>query len=219
MREDLTNKRFNKLLVTSFCESRKGRKYWNCLCSCGNKTVASTRDLRSSRKKSCGCLEHSSKYTKHNLSHTRIYSILKGMKGRCLNPKNKDYAKYGGRGIKICDEWLDPKNGVLNFFNWAKANGYADNLSIDRINVNGNYSPNNCRWASIKEQSNNTRFNHFLTYKGETKTIKQWSELFGIEKNALRGRIVRGWSIEDALNIPTNSQTKLSLRKITQEEK
>jgi len=212
-RPNLVGNKYSMLTVISFNSSRKGRYYWNCKCDCGNNTVVCTRDLRSFRIKSCGCLIDKHRYKKHGLSNSRLYHIYRGMKGRCCNPNNKDYKNYGGRGIKICNEWLDKKNGFINFVNWALSNGYKDNLSIDRINVNGDYCPSNCHWASIKEQGNNTRKNTLLTYNGQTKTLQQWSEFAGINKTTLRGRILRGWSLEDAFNIPCDSKLRLSYRK------
>lgn len=135
------------------------------------------------------------------------------MKGRCYNPKNKDYENYGGRGIKICDSWLNEKDGVINFYKWAMGNGYSEKLTIDRIDVNGNYCPENCRWVSIKEQSNNKRQNFIIEFDGKKLTAKQWSEITGISDVTLRQRIKLGWNTEDALNFPTDSKTRLSYRK------
>lgn len=212
-RTDLVGQKFSLLTVSSLAYSRNGRLYWNCTCECGENTIVCTRNLRTFRIKSCGCLEHIAKYKKHNLSRTRIYTILKGMKGRCYNPNNKDYKNYGGRGIRICDSWLDKENGVKNFYNWAINNGYSENLSIDRIDVNGNYCPENCRWLSIKGQSNNRRGNFYIEYKDKRLTAKQWSEITGINSATLIQRIKLGWNIEDVFNIPTDSKTKLSFRK------
>lgn len=208
-RPNLVGQKFNMLTVISLNSSRNGRYYWNVKCDCGNASVVCTRDLRSNKIKSCGCLIDAHRYKKHGLTKSRLYNIHKGMKGRCYNKNNKDYNNYGGRGIKICDEWMDKEKGFINFVNWALSNGYKENLSIDRINVNGNYCAENCRWATIKEQSNNTRNNMFLSYNGEEKTLEQWSELFGINKTTLRGRILRGWSLEDAFNTPCDSKNKI----------
>jgi len=156
---DLTGHKYNKLTVIKLHHKtqkytidgkKKGHQYfWLCKCDCGNETIIPTSNLRKGLIKSCGCL----KYT-HHLSNTRLYRIYIGMKTRCYNSKSLSYKDYGGRGITICQEWLDD---FMNFYNWAKDNGYSDNLSIDRINVNGNYEPSNCRWATQEEQSNNTR--------------------------------------------------------------
>ncbi len=119
------------------------------------------------------------------------------MKGRCYKPTSKRFHAYGARGIKVCDEWLS----FENFCEWSLSNGYSDDLTIDRINNDGNYEPSNCRWTTMKTQANNRRTNHFLTYKGETHTLKEWAEITGINYNTLVGRINRlGWSIEKTLN-------------------
>lgn len=136
------------------------------------------------------------------MSNTRIYRCWDRMKHRCYNSKNKDYRHYGGRGIKVCDEWLDDTWGFTNFYYWAMNNGYSDNLTIDRIDVNGNYEPLNCRWATIIEQRNNMRSNVVLTYKGETHNLKQWSKILGLNYRTLCLRYERGWSVDTILNTP-----------------
>ncbi len=124
---------------------------------------------------------------------------LCGMKRRCYKPQDKSYKDYGGRGISVCDEWMDKKHGHKNFQEWAIANGWKKGLSIDRIDNNGNYSPDNCRWATPKQQSNNTRFNRLVTINGETKTLSEWADFVGISQRAMTGRIEAGWSEEDLL--------------------
>ena len=118
------------------------------------------------------------------------------MKDRCFNPKNIHYSYYGGRGITVCNEW---KNSFKEFYTWANTHGYADDLSIDRINKDGNYTPENCRWANAKTQSNNTSNNKFITYKGVTKTIGQWANEIGVSWDTLAWRIEKGWSLDKAL--------------------
>lgn len=131
---------------------------------------------------------------KHGSSNTRLYNIWFGMKRRCQDPKHKDYPRYGARGIKICEEW---KNDFLPFKQWALSHGYSDKLTLDRIDCNSNYEPFNCRWVIVKEQGNNRRSNRFITYKGETKTVKQWADELGIERHALLYRL-NNWSVEEA---------------------
>ena len=144
----------------------------------------------------CSC---SYKYEQHiEKGKTRLYNIWCNMKARCYNQKNHRYPLYGGRGIKVCDEWV---NNYNNFYKWAVKNGYQDNLTIDRIDVDGNYEPNNCRWTTQKEQCNNQRRNHYLTYKGKTQSMSKWAEEIGINYSTLRHRINKlGWDIEKALN-------------------
>jgi len=128
-----------------------------------------------------------------------LRETLCGMKRRCYNPQDKSYKDYGSRGISVCDEWMDKKYGHKNFQKWAIANGWKKGLSIDRMDNNGNYSPDNCRWATPKQQSNNTRFNRLVTINGETKTISEWADFVGISQRSMTGRIEAGWNDEDLL--------------------
>ena len=117
------------------------------------------------------------------------------MRERCNTPSCKGYKNYGGRGISVCEEW----GNFVVFKEWAISNGYNDKLSLDRINVNGNYEPNNCRWATSKEQANNKRNNHLITYLGETKTMTEWAETTGIKVATIWARLQRGWTVEKTL--------------------
>lgn len=121
------------------------------------------------------------------------------MKRRCYNPEEKFYKDYGGRGIKVCDEWMDKKEGHSNFQKWAVENGWEEGRSIDRIDVNGNYEPSNCRWATPEEQANNRRNNNYVTINGVTKTTSEWARQIGISQNAFTGRINSGWTGEELL--------------------
>ena len=140
------------------------------------------------------------------------------MKNRCYNPKNEFYKDYGERGITVCEEWLDKKNGHKNFREWAIANGWKENLSIDRIDVNGNYEPSNCRWATRKEQANNRRNNAYITIHGVTKTAQEWADQIGITERAFMSRVAYGWS-EDRLLEPKNKPLKMSKAEMTKEIK
>lgn len=141
---------------------------------------------------------------KHGQANTRLYRIWDAMKTRCTNPNSRNYANYGARGISICPEWM---KDFKAFYDWAIENGYADDLSIDRIDNNGNYEPSNCRWASKKEQSNNSRRNVFLTYKGKTQTLAQWCDELGFDNHwTICKRIKSGWSIEKALSTPIRKE-------------
>ena len=133
---------------------------------------------------------------KHGMYGTRLYSIWQNMKNRCYYIRSIEFARYGGRGIKVCKEW---RESFQNFFDWAIRNGYADNLTIDRIDVNGDYCPENCRWATPKEQQNNRRNNHPLTYKGKTQTVSEWANELSISESTIRTRLWRGCSVEKAL--------------------
>lgn len=134
-----------------------------------------------------------------NASHRRLYMIWFDMKRRCYQPQNKRYDRYGARGIKVCDEWL---RNFQAFFDWSLAHGYQDDLSIDRFDSNGDYSPNNCRWADSVTQANNRTNNHYITYQGKTQTMMEWSKELNINYSTLRRRINAGWDAEKAFSRP-----------------
>ena len=198
---DLTGKRFGKLKVVSFDHCGIGtRRYWLCECDCGGQRIVSGDHLRNGDVTDCGCYrKHISHWNKHGKSNDRVYTIWALMKYRCLNPNRKEYKDYGGRGITVCQEWLDSKS----FIEWALANGYSDDLTLDRIDNDGNYCPGNCRWVSRKEQSYNKRNNRLITHNGQTKTITQWAEENGLTYNIVKKRYDElGWSFEDAISKP-----------------
>lgn len=144
---------------------------------------------------------------KHGLSNTRIHRIWHSMYCRCYYKTTNQYKNYGGRGIKVCDEWKHLE-GFIKFYNWAMQNGYKDNLTLDRIDVNGNYEPNNCRWITKKEQSNNRTNNVLYEFNGETKTSKQWCDQYGICQTTFIDRLKRGWTLEQALTISTKGTNR-----------
>ena len=139
-----------------------------------------------------------------NASHYRIYMIWFDMKRRCYQPQNKRYDRYGGRGIKICDEWLD----FQSFFDWSLTHGYRDDLTIDRFDGDGDYCPENCRWADLTTQANNRSNNHYITYQGETKTMMEWSKELNMNYSTLRRRINAGWDVDEAFNRPIGEVVK-----------
>lgn len=202
--QDLSGNKYGRLLVISRAEnSSDNRPQWFCKCDCGNTVVVRGYQLKRGRSKSCGCyhIEQAQKQGRakatHHLSRTRLYNIWHDMIKRCYNKGHKGYQNYGGRGITICQEWLED---IATFYNWAMSNGYADDLTIDRIDYNGNYEPANCRWVSIKEQCNNTRKNHYITFNGETKTVSQWADALNIKAKTLLSRLNDyKWPIERAL--------------------
>ena len=138
---------------------------------------------------------------KHGLRNTRLFSIWANIKTRCTNSNSTFYNRYGGRGITICDEW---KDNFKAFYDWAMANGYQDNLTIDRIDNNGNYEPNNCRWVTVKDQARNKTNNHLYTINNETKALSVWCEQFNINYKTVRDRLKRGWNIKKALSCPVD---------------
>ena len=195
---DLTGKKFGMLTVIKRAENTKDNKaMWYCLCDCGNHTIARANDITRGRKTSCGCKIRSKIVSKEN-SWSRLYNTWHHMKDRCFRKKSKSYKDYGERGITVCDEWLK----FEPFRDWALANGYRDDLTIDRIDVNGNYEPSNCRWITKSEQAGNRRDTITLTYKGRTQTLKQWSEETGIGRLSLVSRLNRGWTTEKIITTP-----------------
>ena len=166
-----------------------------CRCECGNFKIARASNVYSGGTKSCGCLFAKGNNLKHGDRYSRLYGIWRGIKERCDTPSCSTYKNYGARGITYCSEWRD----YLTFKEWALNNGYAENLTIDRIDVNGNYEPNNCRWTTYKIQGLNRRNNRNLSFNGVTKTLSEWAEETGIKSSTIWARLKRGWSIEKTL--------------------
>lgn len=184
---DLTGKRFALLLVQSVDHRDNGKVFYKCLCDCGTTTIVSASALKSGNTKSCGCARGqmiSEKIRIHGESNTRLFRIWIGIKNRCYNANEPSYKNYGGRGIGVCAAWL---TNYEAFRDWAITNGYNENApygecTLDRIDVNGNYSPENCRWVNLKIQANNKTTSHFIDYRGERHTIAEWSTLLGVPK-------------------------------------
>lgn len=207
---DLTGQRFGRLVVLERNFTYKKAAYWICQCDCGTKKTIQSSHLRSGATKSCGCLhDESARKTKvktHGESNTRLYAEWISMKARCYNPRSERYDRYGGRGIMVCEEW---KNSFQAFRDWALANGYREDLTIDRIDVNGNYEPSNCRWITNQEQQNNRSNNLFITFNGKTQTVTQWAKETGISEWTIRARIKKlGWNAERTLTEPVQIQEK-----------
>ena len=208
--KDLTGQRFGRLVAL-----RKVDRYvspcgsscniWLCKCDCGNEKKVKTSDLTSGNTRSCGCFQTEARIT-HNLTHHKLYWVYQNMKNRCYRTSDRHFNDYGGRGITVCDEWLED---FLNFYSWAINNGYQEGLEIDRIEVNGNYEPSNCRWITHKEQQFNKRNNKRFYYNGKNLTLPEWSEILHISPDTLFSRIYkRGWSVERALTEPVHTQSR-----------
>ena len=202
--KDLTGKIFGRLTVLyrtndHYYPSGRHDIQYRCHCECGNEMNALGVHLSSGHRKSGGCFrKETTGNTKrtHGMTNTRLHNIWKNMKSRCTYERHEDFDLYGGRGITVCDEWL---NSFDAFESWANNNGYSGGLSIDRCDVNGNYEPGNCRWITQKAQCNNTRRNINIEFNGKTHTMKGWAEILGIKYGTLQSRIARGWSYEKAL--------------------
>jgi len=208
--QSLVGQRFGRLVVLERvgtyvqpCGSKSPT--YRCKCDCGNETVVPARNLRSGNTQSCGCKKHP-EYYRHS---ERLYGVYRCILDRCRNPNNENYKYYGGRGIDICEEW---KKDYAYFREWAYENGYSENdnnrftCTIDRIDVNGNYCPENCRWVSSKEQGMNRRNNVRFEIDGVLYSYKELSEIYNINERTLRGRIHDGWSIDKAISTPVRRQ-------------
>ena len=189
--ENLAGRKFGHLSPVQIDHvGKNGHAYWECICDCGNKKVVRAGHLKAGNVTTCGCIP--ARKT-HGDSGTRLHNIWNKMRARC---SDKNDPLYGGRGIAVCDEWLD----YQAFKKWAMSHGYRDDLSIDRINTNGNYEPSNCRWATAKDQANNTRRTRFITFNGETYSVSEWAHLLGIRQSTLSMRLNKYmWSADKAL--------------------
>lgn len=198
-REDLSGRTFGMLKVLELNGSRNERAEWRCLCECGNTKLATAYYLKSGVTTSCGCItkkKRSQHFITHGMSKSPTFRTWCEMRNRCNNPKCKRYADYGGRGITVCERW----RLFANFLADMGERPSCDH-SIDRIDVNGNYEPGNCRWATATVQNNNTRRNIVVQYDGQSMTATQWSHLTGIPAKTIMTRIKSGWSPRDALTI------------------
>lgn len=214
---DLTGKRFGRLTVIKQ-EGYDKRRHalWLCKCQCGNEKTIRGSDLLHSGTISCGCLKKESakkQMTTHGKTNTRLYPIWRGMRARCYHETSPFYNEYGGRGITMCEAW---ENDFMAFYNWAYENGYDENApkgecTLDRIDVNGNYEPSNCRWVSMEIQNKNKRKCMLITYNGETHTLPEWAKITGINYMTLRRRILKDhWNVEKALTTKLNRKQRES---------
>lgn len=197
---DLVGQRFGSLVAVT----RDGSHHI-CQCDCGDTYRALSSVLISGRTRSCGCQRNANiaaGVSRHQMRYTSTYNVWSSMIKRCTNPNSTEYPRYGGRGITVCDEW----KSFQGFF--ADMGPRPNDLSLDRIDTNGNYEPGNCRWASPKEQARNTRTNHLITFLGETHCLADWAERVGLHPSTLLSRLSKGWPTHRALHTPVRSTSR-----------
>lgn len=200
--QDLTGQKFGRLTVLKRIENRGKHIIWLCQCKCGKITKVSATHLQTGHTQSCGCYNKErirETSTKHNQSKTSLYFIWKSIKQRCTNKNSKRYKDYGKRGIELFKDWQED---YKKFFEWSISNGYKKGLSIDRIDNNIGYFPDNCRWTDRVTQANNKRNNVILKYNGEEKTITEWSKQLNIPRQIISSRYYSKWKIEEIFNKP-----------------
>jgi len=202
---DITGQKFGRLTVVEFVEVRKNKSYWKCKCDCGKEKITVNNSLKKGNTKSCGCIsKEKNSNLRHGMGSTRFYRIHQSIKTRCLNSNTQHYEYYGGRGVKVCDEWLEFKGFqemYSSYLEHIKIHG-EKNTTIERIDVNGNYCKENCRWATMKEQGRNKRSNVYIIYKGELKTKGEWLEKLNLNRSLINKRLQMGWTIEKAFETP-----------------
>jgi len=204
-RKDITGKRFGNLVVKNFVESKpayvggSNQLYWLCKCDCGNEIIVRYSSLSGGHTKSCGCLQketQAQRLFKHGDSRTRLYRTYQNIKARCYCESATEYEHYGGRGIRVCNAWI---NDYMQFKNWSLSHGYKPRLTIDRVNVNDDYTPENCRWVSMKEQSENKRTSHIIPLKGKDYTLSQLVSITDIKRGNWYYRLQQGWDAEQII--------------------
>lgn len=192
--KEMVGKTYGRLTVLALGKVSKNHRFLHVHCECGTDKEIEASGVRRGSVVSCGCW-HSERISKHGMSRTKEYHAWEAMLARCFNKNSQNFKNYGGRGITVCEAWLSFENFFDDMGLAPKGNG----ISIERNDVNGNYEPGNCRWATCAEQANNKRTNRFLTLKGRRMTIAQWSKETGLPENTIRNRLRRGWSDEKTL--------------------
>jgi len=208
--KDVTGVRSGLMVAIKIVGKRGGANLWECICDCGNTTHAIATQILRGEKTSCGCKKkHKRKprpdvaerskmlMTTHGMTGERVYDTWRSMKHRCENERSKDYPRYGGRGISVCDEW---SKSFESFYEYM--GDRPEGTTIDRIDTNGNYEPNNVRWATNIQQGNNRRTNNYVEVNGTTKTVTEWAREYGLEPKTLAYRIRIGWDLMTALETP-----------------
>lgn len=207
--KNLIGLRYGKLIVKEKLDTdHHGEKRWLCVCDCGNEYVTTSNRLTSGQTTCCrDCMVK--KIGDANRTHGRtpkkLFYAYVNMKTRCYNKNYFLYHRYGGRGISVCDEW---KNSFENFREWALKNGWNESLSLDRIDNDGNYQPDNCKWSTVVEQSNNRRTNRMITYKGVTDTMANWSRNTGLPYYIIQRRLDLNWDVEKIFTEPYGRKRK-----------
>lgn len=213
--EDITGKKFNRLTVLEFIKS-KPRNKWLCECDCGKKILVPGYKLKTGHTKSCGCFKiekFRNMTTKHGVSvkSRKIHSAWHDMIARCYNKDLKTYKNYGGRGINVCQEWRD---NIEVFHKWCMNNGFRKDLTLDRKDNNGDYSPSNCRWVSQQMQCKNRSTNVFIEHNGRKETLTDTAKRYGLTPQSIRYRLRKGWSMKEALESPkTGTYTNNKINK------
>lgn len=196
--KNISGLRYGRLIAVSPAGKNKyNHALWLFRCDCGKEKVINIYSVTSGKTRSCGCLSDEERRKKgvranrttHGMHGSRLHRIWKRAKTRCYNPNSKDYHLYGGRGIAMCDEW---KASFPCFAEWALSNGYSDTLTLDRKDSDGDYSPDNCRWATAKEQANNKRNNRVIEIEGVKKTISEWVDFSGVSRATFYQRLRAG---------------------------
>lgn len=216
---DLSGQRFGRLLCLSMAGRSPSRcLVWLCQCDCGGLTEVPSSRLLSDHTQSCGCLqrESASKSGQARRTHGALtddsallgaYRTWAHMKGRCANPNESSFHNYGARGVRVVDKWL-----TFEGFWEDMGPTYQPGLTLDRIDNNGHYEPENCRWASRRTQCNNKRTNHLLAFRGQKQTLSEWGMLLGLNPRTIQSRLRAGWSAEKALTAPARRKTRKEVR-------
>lgn len=205
-RIDLTGEKYGRLTVESLNRSENGIVYWNCLCDCGKTTVVRGSNLKTGAVKSCGCLVHqASKCRTHNESKTKLYRHWISMIYRCHNPKNSAYKWYGARGISVCDDWKTYEG----FKAWVEATRPREDYTVERIDVNGNYSPDNCTWIPMSEQAKNRTSSIQIEHDGRVQNLTDWCKELNLEYKRVHNRMFKlGWDFEKAITTPVDTKKR-----------
>jgi hypothetical protein len=198
--KNLIGQQFGRLTVIAFSHSDE-RAMWVCRCECGNEKLVASKLLTAGQTKSCGCLRGTHHQAAAGSARPRVYRIWQAMLNRCRNPNVQNYARYGGRGIRVCERWMSFENFFADM-----SDPPSPSHSIDRIEGDGDYEPGNCRWATEKEQQANRRCNRYVTHDGATRTLKEWSQLLGGSENIVSIRLRNGWTELAAVTTPIHGR-------------